>query len=125
MSSDVYQTIEVPDDWADAIESMKLAIVRHKAANWPEISSKDASAILVWLAMLAVRDDLSVNQTENNPGKNTELANETIVTLRARIAELEAEVNHLLDGNTILLNANTSQAARILELETAIAIAQL
>lgn len=37
---------ELPDDLADAVESLKLAILRHKMAGWREVSAEGALAAL-------------------------------------------------------------------------------
>jgi len=37
---------QLPDDLAEALESFKLAIVRHKLAGWSEVSSEDVLAAL-------------------------------------------------------------------------------
>jgi len=42
----------LPDDLADALESFKLAVLRHKLAGWQEISSKDVLAVLEALKIL-------------------------------------------------------------------------
>lgn len=45
---------ELPDDLADAFEAFKLAILRHKADDWRQISSEDVLAALDALKELAV-----------------------------------------------------------------------
>lgn len=45
---------ELPDDLADAFDSFKLAILRHKAAGWVEISRDDLLASLDSLKALAI-----------------------------------------------------------------------
>jgi hypothetical protein len=45
---------ELPDDLADAFESFKLAILRHKASGWTDISRDDLLASLDALKALAV-----------------------------------------------------------------------
>jgi hypothetical protein len=45
---------ELPDDLADAFESFKLAILRHKTAGWVEIARDDVLASLDALKALAV-----------------------------------------------------------------------
>jgi hypothetical protein len=45
---------ELPDDLAEAFESMKLAIVRHKLAGWRDISRDDLLASLDALKSLAL-----------------------------------------------------------------------
>ena len=45
---------ELPDDLADAFESFKLAILRHKTSGWVEISRDDVLASLDALKALAV-----------------------------------------------------------------------
>lgn len=43
---------ELPDDLADALESFKLAILRHKTAGWAEVSPDDVLASLAALSEL-------------------------------------------------------------------------
>ncbi|MGI9455781.1 MAG: hypothetical protein ACR2NU_04425 [Aeoliella sp.] len=45
---------ELPDDLADAFESMKLAILAHKLTNWEEVPRDDVIASLEALKQLAV-----------------------------------------------------------------------
>jgi hypothetical protein len=45
---------ELPEDLAEAFESLKLAVLRHKAAGWEEISCADVLAALDALKELAV-----------------------------------------------------------------------
>jgi hypothetical protein len=45
---------ELPDDLADAFESFKLAILRHKSAGWAEITRDDVLASLDSLKALAI-----------------------------------------------------------------------
>ena len=45
---------ELPEDLADAFESLKLAVLRHKTANWKEISCADVLAALDALKELAM-----------------------------------------------------------------------
>lgn len=44
---------EMPDDLADAYESLKLAIMRHHADGWKEISLADCDNALLALQTLA------------------------------------------------------------------------
>lgn len=44
----------LPDDLADAMEAMKLAILRHKLAGWAEIGRDDVLAVLDALKLLAL-----------------------------------------------------------------------
>ncbi|MBN2024805.1 MAG: hypothetical protein JW809_18645 [Pirellulales bacterium] len=45
---------ELPDDLADAIEALKLAIVRHKLAGWRDVRADDVLAALNALKQLAL-----------------------------------------------------------------------
>ncbi|MBX3412538.1 MAG: hypothetical protein KF708_07610 [Pirellulales bacterium] len=45
---------ELPDDLADALESFKLAILRHKTAGWAEVSPDDVLASLAALRELVL-----------------------------------------------------------------------
>ena len=45
---------ELPDDLADAFDSFKLAILRHKVAGWEEISCDDVIVVLDSLKQLAL-----------------------------------------------------------------------
>ena len=44
---------ELPDDLADAFDSFKLAILRHKVADWEEIAREDVLIVLESLKLLA------------------------------------------------------------------------
>jgi hypothetical protein len=43
---------ELPDDLADAFDGLKLAILRHKADGWREISAADSLHMLDLLRLL-------------------------------------------------------------------------
>ena len=43
---------ELPDDLADAIESMKLAVLRHKTAGWVDVDSETIDKSLAAIAVL-------------------------------------------------------------------------
>ena len=45
---------ELPDDLAEAFDALKLAILRHKSANWAEISAADVLRTLDALKSLAI-----------------------------------------------------------------------
>lgn len=47
---------ELPEDMADALESFKLSIIRHKSNNWEEISLDDTLAVLDALKFLAMAE---------------------------------------------------------------------
>jgi hypothetical protein len=47
---------DLPDDLADACESFKLAIVRHKLAGWVEVARDDVLATLAALKALAMSE---------------------------------------------------------------------
>jgi len=49
---------ELPDDLADAFEAFKLAILRHKADDWQQISREDVLAALDALKELAIAPSL-------------------------------------------------------------------
>ena len=48
------QLTELPDDIADAFESFKLAILRHKAEDWQQVSREDVLASLDALKEMAM-----------------------------------------------------------------------
>lgn len=50
------QLPELPDDLASALESFKLAILRHKLAGWTEVPREDVLASLEALKQLAVAE---------------------------------------------------------------------
>ena len=43
---------ELPDDLADAIEAMKLAILRHKTAGWVDVDSETVDKYLAAIAVM-------------------------------------------------------------------------
>ncbi|MDZ4780044.1 MAG: hypothetical protein SGJ19_07320 [Planctomycetia bacterium] len=47
---------ELPDDLADAVESMKLAIVRHKLAGWRDVSAEMVLGALNALRVIAMSE---------------------------------------------------------------------
>lgn len=49
---------ELPPDFADAIESFKLAIMREKLNGWQNISREDLKKWLKWLGEAVDRDDV-------------------------------------------------------------------
>ncbi len=46
------EVAELPDDLAEAVESMKLAILRHKMAGWREVPAADVLAVIAALGQL-------------------------------------------------------------------------
>lgn len=46
--------VELPDDLADALESFKLAILRHKTAGWSEVAADDVLSCLAALRELVL-----------------------------------------------------------------------
>lgn len=48
---------ELPPDLAEAFDLFKLAILRHKLANWSEVSAAQVCAALDWLRRLALNPD--------------------------------------------------------------------
>jgi hypothetical protein len=51
------QLAELPDDLAEAFESFKLAIVRHRLAGWQAIAPGEVVTALEWLRHLVLNAD--------------------------------------------------------------------